>query len=201
MAVGIALMLSVALTLACGATEQESTTEQRQTGIPHSTATTIPDAPSSVRVSGPTVVPTEISAPTPEATPTSAPAPTTTSAAQVVVAETPVTQAAIATTSPKAGSEGESGTVAPDPDYERAFADARLNSRGWDTDFRFHTVPYSEIKFIIPRDNIPSIDSPRFVSPTEASAWLKDVEPVVTLDVDGDARAYPPERSREVKGR
>ena len=68
---------------------------------------------------------------------------------------------------------------------------ARLNASGWDTDFRLHTVPYSQIKFVIPRDNIPSIDKPKFVAPSEASAWLKDVEPVVALEVNGDARAYP----------
>ena len=83
------------------------------------------------------------------------------------------------------------GRVAPDPDYGRAFNAARLNSKGWDTDFRLHTVPYSEIMFVIPRDNIPSIDAPKFVGPSEASAWLKDVEPVVSLEIDGDARAYP----------
>lgn len=68
---------------------------------------------------------------------------------------------------------------------------ASLNSRGWETDFSLHTVPYSEIRFVIPRDNIPSIDAPKFVTPPDASAWLKDVEPVVSIDINGDARAYP----------
>ena len=81
-------------------------------------------------------------------------------------------------------------SVTPDPDYERALNAARLNTHGWDTDFSLHTVPYSQIRFVIPRDQIPSIDAPKFVAPSEA-AWLKDVEPVVSLDIDGDARAYP----------
>ena len=68
---------------------------------------------------------------------------------------------------------------------------ARLRPSEWDTDFRLHTVPYSEIRFVIPRDNIPSIDAPAFVSPDEAAEWLADVEPVVALEIDGDARAYP----------
>ena len=84
-----------------------------------------------------------------------------------------------------------SAGIAPDPDYERAMNAARLNARGWDTDFSLHTVPYSEIRFVIPRDNIPSIDSPKFLTPTDASAWLKDVEPVVSLEINGAARAYP----------
>lgn len=68
---------------------------------------------------------------------------------------------------------------------------ARLRPSEWDTDFSLHTVPYSEIRFVIPRDNIPSIDSPAFVSPDEAAEWLADVEPVVALEIEGDARAYP----------
>ena len=83
------------------------------------------------------------------------------------------------------------GRVLPDPDYERALTAARLRPSEWDTDFSLHTVPYSEIRFVIPRDNIPSIDSPAFVSPGEAAEWLADVEPVVALEIDGDARAYP----------
>lgn len=85
----------------------------------------------------------------------------------------------------------ENGNLAPDPDYEMALKAARLSTRGWDTDFSLHTVPFGEIRFVIPRDNIPSIDSPIFVSPDEASDWLRDVEPVVSLEIDGDARAYP----------
>ena len=120
-------------------------------------------------------------------TPTSVPAlaSTPTSAPQ------PTTEVPVATTPAKAAVDNVQGSVEPDPDYERAFRDARLSPSGWDTDFRFHTVPYSEIRSVIPRDNIPSIDSPEFLSPTEASAWLKDVEPVVFLEIDGDARAYP----------
>ena len=83
------------------------------------------------------------------------------------------------------------GRVLPDPDYERELMEARLRPSEWDTDFSLHTVPYSEIRFVIPRDNIPSIDSPAFVSPDEAAEWLADVEPVVALEIGGDARAYP----------
>ncbi len=42
-----------------------------------------------------------------------------------------------------------------------------------------------------PPDGIPPIDSPVFVSVDEADAWLDDSEAVVTLDLDGEARAYP----------
>jgi hypothetical protein len=42
-----------------------------------------------------------------------------------------------------------------------------------------------------PPDGIPAIDRPNFVSPGEAAAWLTAKEPVLALEVKGDARAYP----------
>ena len=41
------------------------------------------------------------------------------------------------------------------------------------------------------RDGIPSIDNPQFISPEEAESWLAAVEPVIALEINGDARAYP----------
>jgi hypothetical protein len=63
---------------------------------------------------------------------------------------------------------------------------------GWKTDFTKHSVPLSEIHSGgPPRDGIPPLDHPKFVSTTEATSWLKGVEPVIFLDVGGDRRAYP----------
>ena len=42
-----------------------------------------------------------------------------------------------------------------------------------------------------PPDGIPAIDRPAFVSPAAAAAWLAAREPVLALEVKGDARAYP----------
>ncbi len=42
-----------------------------------------------------------------------------------------------------------------------------------------------------PPDGIPAIDRPVFVAPGAADTWLKPVEPVLALQVNGDARAYP----------
>ena len=42
-----------------------------------------------------------------------------------------------------------------------------------------------------PRDGIPAIDEPDFVSVDSASQWLGGVEPVIALSLDGQARAYP----------
>ncbi len=42
-----------------------------------------------------------------------------------------------------------------------------------------------------PPDGIPPIDDPEFTSVAEADEWLDDAEAVVSIAIDGDARAYP----------
>lgn len=60
------------------------------------------------------------------------------------------------------------------------------------TDFSRHTVPYSEIlSGGPPKDGIPAIDDPKFTSVPEADTWLKPVEPVILLQINDEARAYP----------
>ncbi len=60
------------------------------------------------------------------------------------------------------------------------------------TDFSKHSVPYSEIlSGGPPKDGIPAIDEPRFISVGEADAWLQPQEPVILLQVGADVRAYP----------
>ncbi len=41
-----------------------------------------------------------------------------------------------------------------------------------------------------PPDGIPPIDRPAFITPSKAT-WLDSEEPVLVVDIDGDARAYP----------
>jgi len=65
-------------------------------------------------------------------------------------------------------------------------------TREFSTDFSIHTIPYSEVlSGGPPKDGIPAIDSPNFVSASEADEWLEDVEPVILIERNGDARAYP----------
>ncbi len=64
------------------------------------------------------------------------------------------------------------------------------SSEGWKTDFSKLTVDPSEVRSIIGRDNIPSIDEPLFVD-VSAEVTLADREPVISLTINGDARAYP----------
>jgi hypothetical protein len=65
-------------------------------------------------------------------------------------------------------------------------------AREFSTDFSKHSVPYSEIlSGGPPKDGIPSIDHPRFVSVAEADTWLEAVEPVILFQAGDAARAYP----------
>ena len=82
--------------------------------------------------------------------------------------------------------------VEPDPDYEDKLRSARLSTRGWETDFSRHTVPFNEIFSGGPgRDGIPPLDDPKFVTPDQADEWLGDLEPVIAFELNGEAKAYP----------
>lgn len=60
------------------------------------------------------------------------------------------------------------------------------------TDFSIHSVPYSEVlSGGPPKDGIPAVDNPKYASIEEANGWLDDLEPVIALQVEGTARAYP----------
>lgn len=91
-------------------------------------------------------------------------------------------------------------TLAPDermedgviitPNPERAIS--TFITIGWKTDFTRHTVPYNQISSGgPPKDGIPAIDKPKFISFEEADKFLEEDEPVMLVKIDGDARAYP----------
>ncbi len=54
-----------------------------------------------------------------------------------------------------------------------------------------HTIPLDEIVEVLPQDRIPAIDSPKFITASEAENWLSNDEIVLGLYLDGEARAYP----------
>jgi Protein of unknown function (DUF3179) len=79
----------------------------------------------------------------------------------------------------------ESRTATGDDDLD-------VSTSGWKTDFSQHTVPLSEFLSGGPgKDGIPAIDEPTFESVEKAAEWLADREPVIELEVDDAARAYP----------
>ena len=64
--------------------------------------------------------------------------------------------------------------------------------RGWQTNFDISLVEYGEIlSGGVPRDAIPAIREPRFISIAEADELYVDGSPVLQFTLNGDARAYP----------
>ncbi len=73
-----------------------------------------------------------------------------------------------------------------------AFAQTAWRGEWPRTDFSKHTVPFGEIESGgPPKDGIPAVDRPRFISQHEASRWLDAREPVIVFERRGEARAYP----------
>ena len=101
--------------------------------------------------------------------------------------------------SPSAGSPAPAPTPAPvdlsdihrpltgpEQDVERALI------FGFATDFKVRSIDLTELLRGGPsKGGIPSIDEPRFVPPEEADGFLGADEPVIALEIEGEARAYP----------
>ncbi|MFW6024688.1 MAG: DUF3179 domain-containing protein, partial [Dichotomicrobium sp.] len=67
----------------------------------------------------------------------------------------------------------------------------RWQREGWKTDFSKTLISWDEIMSGgPPKDGIPSIDDPKFI-PVSEERELGPKEPVMSLEIDGDARAYP----------
>lgn len=67
----------------------------------------------------------------------------------------------------------------------------RLLDSDWRTDWGKRTIELTELEANVPRDAIPSIDNPRFVSIALASDWIGENEPVLVVSLGREARAYP----------
>ena len=170
----VALAALIAATLAVGCADPEPTPTPPSAATPAPTlAPTATPSPALRDVATATPAPLPAPAATATSAPTAAPTPTPTSAAG-------------------GGVVRNAYLVAADPGYADGLQGARISTRVWKTDFRFHTVPYDEIfSGGVPRDGIPPIYEPLAVSIEEADAWLEDVEPVIVLELNGEARAYP----------
>ena len=84
------------------------------------------------------------------------------------------------------------GTAAEAPALLEEEAPPRGAARQFKTDFSRHTVPYAEVlSGGPPKDGIPALDDPRFISVAAAAEWLEDREPVVLVEAGGAAKAYP----------
>lgn len=67
-----------------------------------------------------------------------------------------------------------------------------FSTGNWRTDFSASSVPFADIvSGGPPKDGIPAIDAPRFESIADARTWTDGLSPVIALEVDGEAKAYP----------
>ncbi|MBI2939466.1 MAG: DUF3179 domain-containing protein [Chloroflexi bacterium] len=67
-----------------------------------------------------------------------------------------------------------------------------FDTRSWRTDFSKRSIPLHEIQSGgPPKDGIPAIDGPKFVTASAAATWLRDNEPVAVVEAGRVARAYP----------
>ncbi|CAN5158423.1 DUF3179 domain-containing protein [soil metagenome] len=65
-------------------------------------------------------------------------------------------------------------------------------SENWQKDFPRHAVPLDEIiSGGPPKDGIPALDRPTFVSADAADRWLGGRDPVIVVEHGGRAKAYP----------
>lgn len=65
-------------------------------------------------------------------------------------------------------------------------------AREFSTDFSRRAISFSEVlSGGPPKDGIPAIDNPQFVTTEEADGWIEDLEPVAVLQEGGDVRIYP----------
>jgi len=71
-------------------------------------------------------------------------------------------------------------------------SDAPSALKQFDTDHSNYNIDLSTLKSGgPPKDGIPSIDNPSFVSVGAASNWVAPKEPVIVFEHNGTARAYP----------
>jgi hypothetical protein len=89
------------------------------------------------------------------------------------------------------GSSRSGGDTAAPSEHELPPEAVHLRAQGWRTDFAKREAPLSEfLSGGPPKDGIPAIDSPKFLSVGEVD-FVRPQEPVIELIVDGEARAYP----------
>ena len=50
--------------------------------------------------------------------------------------------------------------------------------------------PETEIRTLLPKDGIPAIDEPEYVSAKEADGFMQPNEMVIGINIKGDKRAY-----------
>jgi hypothetical protein len=97
------------------------------------------------------------------------------------------TPAGSESTEPPTAAAGEEEAVTEPTQRPPSGAD-----REFRTDFSKSSIPFDEIlSGGPPKDGIPAVDNPSFISVAQADEWLEDFEPVVVFTQDQVTRIYP----------
>jgi hypothetical protein len=92
----------------------------------------------------------------------------------------------------QAQDEAEPTTQALRPGQLEDPGEPRFNTGGWATDFGISSVHFDDVVGGgPPKDGIPAIDDPAYESIDDARTWMDGLSPVVALEVNDEARAYP----------
>jgi hypothetical protein len=84
------------------------------------------------------------------------------------------------------------GAQGPVPGVRAELRQVTFDPSAWHTDFARHSVPLTSIlPGGPPPDGIPPLDHPRYVSIAQAARFLAPREPVIAIQISGEARAYP----------
>ncbi len=77
-------------------------------------------------------------------------------------------------------------------DTDEECAPSRL-TRAWpETDFCQNNIDFDTVMSGgVSKDQIPAVDDPAMESVEQASEWLGERSPVIAVEIDGEARAYP----------
>ena len=167
----LALPIMGLATLTCGQ-PQNQLMQQEMTAYVQPTASPAPTrTPPAVRAAVAPII-TRIPTPTERTSPASSPTPTPTTQSEPTATPDALTMLKLSVT----------------------WEDAAMELRyvGWKTDFTKYAVPYSEIRRGgPPRDGITPIDDPALESVSVASSYMEEHEPVLSVEIGGETRAYP----------
>ncbi len=177
------LLLALVSAIACGASANPDEPAPSSSQAEEPAQVTLP-AQAEQPTDAPTLPPSPAVADIVQDRSTSSPAVASPTATMVGASEVPSTLEP--TSSPRKHSVGA------EPDWAKELRQAGIYASSWETNFSKHSVPYNEIfSGGVPRDGIPPIDNPKFVSVSDADSWLEAKEPVVALELNGEAKAYP----------
>lgn len=74
---------------------------------------------------------------------------------------------------------------------EAVLAQWFAENEGWRTDFNLRAVSLTEFESLLQRDGIIPLDDPQFAAVEDAPDYMRAEEPVISVNINGDARAYP----------